>query len=200
VTCRTLREDDRWPTHVRMRAFLENVTKRQIPVTYQAPARAFQILSPHSIHRVAEARPTGARVLRLHPTCRPVRGRSGRSGCMVVSRRRAERRLRSLGRFTRQLTTRISFSSKLTRPLPGAAHSRDPSPITIVLVRTMSLHRCAVARAFAPRALGLSPSPCRGDTRDGISTETTRITKPVPCRWIEDGQEGNCAPALLGEA
>ena len=38
-----------------MRAFLENVTKRQIPVTYQAPARAFQILSPHSIHRVAEA-------------------------------------------------------------------------------------------------------------------------------------------------
>ena len=43
------------PTHARMRAFLENVTKRQIPVTYQAPARAFQILSPHSIHRVAEA-------------------------------------------------------------------------------------------------------------------------------------------------
>ena len=39
-----------------MRAFVENVTKRQIPVTYQAPARAFQILSPHSIHRVAEAR------------------------------------------------------------------------------------------------------------------------------------------------
>jgi hypothetical protein len=38
-----------------MRAFVENVTKRQIPVTYQAPARAFQILSPHSIHRAAEA-------------------------------------------------------------------------------------------------------------------------------------------------
>ena len=38
-----------------MRAFLKNVTKRHIPVTYQAPARAFQILSPHSIHRVAEA-------------------------------------------------------------------------------------------------------------------------------------------------
>ena len=39
-----------------MRAFLENVTKRQIRVTYQAPAWAFQILSPHSIYRVAEAR------------------------------------------------------------------------------------------------------------------------------------------------
>ena len=38
-----------------MRAFLENVRKRQIPVTYQAPARAFQILSPHSIYRVGEA-------------------------------------------------------------------------------------------------------------------------------------------------
>ena len=82
---------------------------------------------------MAEARrPTGARVLRLRPICRPVRGRSGRSGCVVVSRRQAEGHLRSLGRFARQLTTRISFSSKLTRPLPGAVHSRDPSPITIV--------------------------------------------------------------------
>jgi len=43
------------PTHARMRAFIENVMKRQISVTNQAPARAFQILSPHSIHRVAEA-------------------------------------------------------------------------------------------------------------------------------------------------
>ena len=79
-----------------MRVFIENVTKRQIPVTYQAPARAFQILSPHSIHRVAEAperlleedgevdrRFIAALTIsglaapgfsRLRPTCRPVRG------------------------------------------------------------------------------------------------------------------------------
>jgi len=78
-----------------MRVFIENVTKRQIPVTYQAPARAFQILS-----RVAEAperlleedgevdrRFIAALTIsglaapgfsRLRPTCRPVRGRSGR--------------------------------------------------------------------------------------------------------------------------
>jgi hypothetical protein len=41
-----------------------------------------------------------------------------------VSRRRAERRLRSLGRFARQLTARTSCSAKLT--LPGAADCPDP--------------------------------------------------------------------------
>ena len=61
------------------------------------------------------------------PTSRPVRGRSGR---MVVSRRRAERRLRSLGRVGRQLTTRTSCSPKLDRPLTGAADCPDPPPIT----------------------------------------------------------------------
>ena len=30
------------PTHARMPTFLENVAERQIPVTYQAPARAFR--------------------------------------------------------------------------------------------------------------------------------------------------------------
>jgi hypothetical protein len=145
-------EDDRMPTHARVRAFLENGAKRRIPITYQELAKALQILPPHSIHRVTEAlerlmeedaaadrpfirgarhqqgarRPTGARVLRLRPTCRPVRGRSGRSGCMVVSRRRAERRLRSLGRFARQLTTRTSCSPKLIRPLTGAADCPPP--------------------------------------------------------------------------
>src|SRR6516165_4502945 len=58
-------------------------------------------------HQQGAWRPTGARVLRLRPTSRPVRGRSGGSGRMVVSRRRAERRLRSLGRSARQLTTTI---------------------------------------------------------------------------------------------
>jgi hypothetical protein len=68
-------------------------------------------------HQQGAWRPTGARVLRLRPTSRPVRGRPGRSGRMVVSRRRAERRPRSLGRFARQLTTRTSCSPKFIRPL-----------------------------------------------------------------------------------
>ena len=43
------------PTHARVRAFLENGAKRRIPITYQELATAFQILPPHSIHRVTEA-------------------------------------------------------------------------------------------------------------------------------------------------
>ena len=145
-------EDNRMPTHARVRAFLENVAKRQIPITYQELTKALQILPPHSIHQVTEALErlmeedaaadhpfiaalaiskargglAGARVLRLRPTSRPVRGRSGRSGRMVVSRRRAELRLRSLGRFARQLTTRTSCSPKLARPLTGAADCPYP--------------------------------------------------------------------------
>ena len=48
-------EDNRMPTHARVRAFLENVAKRQIPITYQELTKALQILPPHSIHRVTEA-------------------------------------------------------------------------------------------------------------------------------------------------
>jgi hypothetical protein len=81
-------------------------------------------------HQQGAWRPTGARVLRLRPTSWPVRGRSGRSGRMVVSRRRAERRLRSLGRSARQPTTGTSFSPKLIRPLARAADCPDLSPIT----------------------------------------------------------------------
>src|SRR5271166_5645528 len=43
------------PTHARVRAFLENFARRQIPVTYQELAKALQILPPRSIHRVTEA-------------------------------------------------------------------------------------------------------------------------------------------------
>jgi hypothetical protein len=53
--CRTLGEDNRLPTNARVRAFLENFAKRQIPITYQELAKALQILPPHSIHRVTEA-------------------------------------------------------------------------------------------------------------------------------------------------
>ena len=42
------------PTQARVRAFLENVAKRRIPITYQELAEALQILPPHSIHRVTE--------------------------------------------------------------------------------------------------------------------------------------------------
>ncbi|HKD43849.1 MAG TPA: hypothetical protein VKB87_26435 [Myxococcaceae bacterium] len=42
-------------THARVRAFLENVAKRQTPITYQELTKALRILPPHSIHRVTEA-------------------------------------------------------------------------------------------------------------------------------------------------
>jgi hypothetical protein len=45
-------EDNRMPTHARVRAFLESVA---IPITYQELAKALQILPPHSVHRVTEA-------------------------------------------------------------------------------------------------------------------------------------------------
>src|SRR5438270_13941858 len=140
------------PTHARVRAFLENVAKLQTPITYLGADEGSSYLatpfhpsgdgSPGApdgggggsgppAHRGARHqqgawRPAGARVLRLRPTSRPVRGRSGRSGRMVVSRRRAELRLRSLGRFARQLTTRTLCSPKLARPLTGAADCPDP--------------------------------------------------------------------------
>jgi hypothetical protein len=37
-----------------VRAFLENVAKRQISITYRELAKALQILPPHSIHQVTE--------------------------------------------------------------------------------------------------------------------------------------------------
>ena len=43
------------PTHARVREFLENFAKRQIPITYQELAKALQIVPPHSIQRVTEA-------------------------------------------------------------------------------------------------------------------------------------------------
>jgi len=48
-------EDNRLPTHARVRAFLENFAQRRIPITYRELAKALQILPPHSIHRVTEA-------------------------------------------------------------------------------------------------------------------------------------------------
>jgi hypothetical protein len=50
-----LREDSRLPTPARLRAFLENVARRRIPITYQELAKGLQISPPHSIHRVTEA-------------------------------------------------------------------------------------------------------------------------------------------------
>ena len=95
-------EDNRMPTHARVRAFLENVAKRQTPITYQELTKALHISPPHATHRVTEAlehlmeedaaadRPFIAAlvisgrvgacrrpVLQLRPTSGPVRGRSG---------------------------------------------------------------------------------------------------------------------------
>jgi hypothetical protein len=42
-------------THARACAFLENVAKRRIPITYQELAKALQIWLPRSIPRVTEA-------------------------------------------------------------------------------------------------------------------------------------------------
>jgi hypothetical protein len=53
--CPTLGEDNRLPTHARVRAFLESIAKRRTLITYQELANALQILPPHSIHRVTEA-------------------------------------------------------------------------------------------------------------------------------------------------
>ena len=89
-----------------MRAFLENVMKRQIPVTYQTLARAFQILSPHSLHRVAEA---PERLLEEDVEAdRPfiavltISGLATRPGCVP----------------------RVGMFIEPTRPLPGAARRR----------------------------------------------------------------------------
>lgn len=50
-----LGEDSRLPTPARLRAFLENVARRRIPITYQELAKGLQISPPHSIHRLTEA-------------------------------------------------------------------------------------------------------------------------------------------------
>ncbi len=68
-------------------------------------------------HQQATWWPAGARVFRLRPTSWPVRRRCARSGRKDVSRRRAERRLRSMGRCARQLAPRPSCSPKPIRPL-----------------------------------------------------------------------------------
>ena len=84
----------------------------------------------HARHQQGTCWLAGTGVLRLRPTPRPVRRRSGWSGREDVSRRRAERRLRFLGRFGRQRTTRTSCSPKLTRPVTGAAELSRSPPIT----------------------------------------------------------------------
>jgi hypothetical protein len=143
------------PTHASARAFLESVAKRRILITYQELANALQILPPHSIHRVTEAlerlmeedaaadRPFIAALAiskargglpgpgQLRPASRPVRGRSGRSGRKDVSRRRAERRLRSLGRFARQLTATTNNEDILfteTNPPPNRGQRTAQTP------------------------------------------------------------------------
>jgi hypothetical protein len=121
-----------------VRGFLENFAKRQIPITYQELAKALQILPPHTIHRVTEAperlMEEDAAADRPFITALAIskaRGGLPAPGFFECARRlgrfagdpagqdawsftrRAERRLRSLGRFARQLTTKTSCSPKL---------------------------------------------------------------------------------------
>jgi hypothetical protein len=51
----SLGEDNRLPSHAKARVFLENFAKRRTPITYQEPAKALQILPPHSIQQVTQA-------------------------------------------------------------------------------------------------------------------------------------------------
>ena len=123
------------PKHARVRAFLESVAKRRILIAYQELAKALQILPPHSIHRVTEAlerlmeedaaadRPfiaalaiSKARGSLPAPgflyCARPLgRFTDGQDASKGVSRRQVERRLRSLGRFARQLTRSMHENS-----------------------------------------------------------------------------------------
>jgi hypothetical protein len=46
--------DNQLPTHA-VRAFLESLAKRRIPIAYQELAKALQIAPPHSIQQVTEA-------------------------------------------------------------------------------------------------------------------------------------------------
>src|ERR1700674_3570403 len=81
-------------------------------------------------HQQGAWRPTGARVFRLRPTSRPLRGRSGRSGRMVVSRRRVGLRLRSLGRLARQLTNEEIMLTEIHAPPNRGGRLPRPPPIT----------------------------------------------------------------------
>jgi hypothetical protein len=99
------------PTHARVRAFLENVAKRQTPITYQELTKALHISPPHSIHRVTEALEhlmeedaaadhpfiTALVISRARGACR----RPGSSTAPDVwAGSRAIRKVRTLGRFT----------------------------------------------------------------------------------------------------
>jgi hypothetical protein len=58
----------------------------------------------------------------------------------------------------------------------------------------MSLHPICRCVSFCSSGLRLSPSPLvGGHAKWYFERKTTRITKPVSSRWIEDQQEGNCA-------
>jgi hypothetical protein len=215
-------EDNRMPTHARVRAFLENVAKRQTPITYQELTKALQILPPHSIHRVTEAqehlmeedaaadRPFIAAlvisgrvgacrrpVLQLRPTSGPVRGRSGRSGRLVVSRPRAERRLGSLGRFARQLTARTSCSAKLTRPLPGAADCPERKAASSTACRAIThwLRRCAAyidAAGIVDDRKGWLFRTARGHNGTTLSEASTLLQRQSYVGHSQDtGREGS---------
>jgi hypothetical protein len=161
-----------------MRAFLENVEDRQIPLptrrrqglfkpchpfhpsgggTPGAPDREGRVSGP-PVHRGAHhQRPSGARVLRLRPTCRPVRDPDSEDTWSfhgdVLNAVFAPG-----GRFERQLTPKISCSSKTNPPPTQAVHCRDLPPITTARIdvrqrprRAGNSHRGQGFRSACPR-------------------------------------------------
>ena len=130
------------PTHA-VRAFLESLAKRRIPITYQELAKALQIVPPHSIQRVTEAleRLMEEDAAANHPfiaalVISKARGGLPAPGFFDCARRlgrfagdpdgqdawsfHAERRLRSLGRVERQLVV------KIIRLVPGSEDGCRP--------------------------------------------------------------------------
>ena len=137
------------PTHARERAFLESVAKRRILITYQELANALQILPPHSIHRVTEAlerlmeedaaadrpfigawRSAGARVLRLRPASRQVRGRSARQDARTFH---AAELNAVLACWSGATTNNEDIMLTDTNPAPsgGSGLSRSPPTTTV---------------------------------------------------------------------
>jgi hypothetical protein len=113
-------------------------------------------------HQQGAWRPTDARVLRLRPTSRAVRGRSARSGRKDISRRRAERRPRSLGRLATTNNEDTMFTE--INPTPNrAADCPEPHRITTAWVDVRQRLSTALKyRGVSEICIGVREFECSG--------------------------------------
>src|ERR1700726_4336193 len=120
----SLWEDNRLPTHAKIRAFLENVAKRRISITYQELAKALQILPPHSIHRVTEAleRLMGEDAAADRPFIAALATSKARGGLPAPGFFDCARRL---GRFADGLDARTFHAAELNAVFARWGGSRD---------------------------------------------------------------------------